>query len=217
MKANFNVTGARRKELVTAIAERLEEKPVYQGMPSAAYTIDEFTITKEGALEWNDEAASKAEYLIEALIEQGFEAEIETTEETGVAVSLPLEAVGAGNLTNLLEAKGTLIKKALGIEETPIIIEEDKISFPWFSTMPSADEMKAYTHFISAICKISKEQKRISAKEKEIVNEKYEFRCFLLRLGFIGEEYKAERKILLSNLSGSAAFKSGARKEGEQE
>ena len=39
------------------------------------------------------------------------------------------------------------------------------------------------------------------------------FRCFLLRLGFIGEEYKTERKILLKSLSGSSAFKSGAKKD----
>jgi hypothetical protein len=39
------------------------------------------------------------------------------------------------------------------------------------------------------------------------VNEKYTFRCFLLRLGFIGPEYKDERKILLRNLSGSSAYK----------
>ena len=38
-------------------------------------------------------------------------------------------------------------------------------------------------------------------------NEKYAFRCFLLRLGFIGEEFKQSRKILLSNLDGSSAFK----------
>ena len=59
-------------------------------------------------------------------------------------------------------------------------------------------------------------QKRISAKQKEIVNEKYEFRCFLLRLGLIGDEYKAQRKFLLKNLSGSAAFKSGHKKGGEE-
>lgn len=45
-------------------------------------------------------------------------------------------------------------------------------------------------------------------------NEKYAFRCFLLRLGFIGDEYKADRKVLLKNLSGSSAFKDGAKKEG---
>ena len=55
-------------------------------------------------------------------------------------------------------------------------------------------------------------QKRITAKEKPVDNDKYAFRCFLLRLGFIGEDYKTERKILLRNLSGSSAFKNGAKK-----
>jgi hypothetical protein len=63
--------------------------------------------------------------------------------------------------------------------------------------MPEPDEVKAYTHFIAALCKLSKDQKRVSATEKEVDNEKYAFRCFLLRLGFIGNDYKAERKILL--------------------
>ena len=60
---------------------------------------------------------------------------------------------------------------------------------------------------------MAKTQKRINAKEKEVDNEKYAFRCFLLRLGFIGDEFKAERKILLRNLTGSSAFKNPAEKE----
>ena len=44
---------------------------------------------------------------------------------------------------------------------------------------------------------------------KETDNDKYAFRCFLLRLGFIGSEYKSERKILLRNLTGSSAFRNG--------
>lgn len=43
-----------------------------------------------------------------------------------------------------------------------------------------------------------------------LLDEKYAFRCFLLRLGFIGNEYKAERKILLKNLSGNSSWKNGA-------
>ena len=58
---------------------------------------------------------------------------------------------------------------------------------------------------------MSKNQKRVNATEKEVDNEKYAFRCFLLRLGFIGEMYKKERKILLRNLNGSSAFKGGAK------
>ena len=58
----------------------------------------------------------------------------------------------------------------------------------------------------------AKSQKRVTAKEKETDNEKYAFRCFLLRLGFIGEEFKETRRTLLQNLTGSAAFRSGAKK-----
>ena len=94
-----------------------------------------------------------------------------------------------------------------------VIIDADKISVPWFSDGLAADTVKAYTDFISALCKMSREHKRISSTEKEVPNEKYAFRCFLLRLGFIGEIYKTDRKILLKNLNGSSAFKSGAKKE----
>ena len=83
------------------------------------------------------------------------------------------------------------------------------MAFPWFAELPSADEVNAYTHLIAALCEMSKNQKRITATEKAVDNEKYAFRCFLLRLGFIGAEFKTERKILLRNLSGSSAFKSG--------
>ena len=54
------------------------------------------------------------------------------------------------------------------------------------------------------------------ATEQETDNEKYAFRCFLLRLGFIGSEYKEARKILLKNLSGNAAFRT-ARETGDEE
>ena len=53
---------------------------------------------------------------------------------------------------------------------------------------------------------MAKQNLRIKAQPKEVDNEKYAFRCFLLRLSFIGPEYKSERKILLSNLTGSSAF-----------
>lgn len=123
---------------------------------------------------------------------------------------ITVDKVAVGNLTNLLTAKERLIKKALGIDDLGIEVTEDTVSFPWFTEMPEPDEVKAYTHFIAALGKMSRDLKRISATEKEVDNEKYAFRCFLLRLGFIGNEYKAERKILLKNLSGNSSWKNGA-------
>lgn len=131
--------------------------------------------------------------------------------EMGLTVSMPKKYFNDQallNLRNLVESKRTLIKNALGITALPIEVGEDKVSFPWFEIKP-ADEnaVTAYTHFIYALCEMAKNQRRINGTEKEVENEKYSFRCFLLRLGFIGEQYKMERKILLQNLSGSAAFK----------
>lgn len=57
---------------------------------------------------------------------------------------------------------------------------------------------------------MSKNLQRVSSTERPVENEKYAFRCFLLRLGFIGNEYKTTRQILLRNLSGNSAWKNGA-------
>lgn len=111
------------------------------------------------------------------------------------------------NLKRLVESKASLIKKALGITKLPVEVSDETVRFPWFSDGMNAEAVKAYTHFVTAICETAKVQHRVSAVDKPVENEKYAFRCFLLRLGFIGSEYKSERKILLSNLSGNSAFK----------
>ena len=223
MKANYNVTGNERKVLVAAIAELTGEKAIYKFMPTCAYEIGDITVDKEGGVTCED--ADKLERIIHNLIADGFTPEdaeeIGSTEEeataeeadkngTGLTVSVPLDKAAVGNLTNLLTAKESLIKKALGIDNLGIEVTEDVISFPWFSEMPEPDAVKAYTHFIAALCKMSRDLKRASATEQDVDNEKYAFRCFLLRLGFIGNEYKAERKILLKNLSGNSSWKNGA-------
>lgn len=229
MRIEFQRTGAERKALVTAIGEILEVRPKYKGMPSAAYEIDYYTVTKDGTLEFDDRADSEeVENLLERLADRGIvaaptemaqawldarEAERSEKRETalqeanvGLTVEIPLEKVAVGNLIKLLDAKGNLIRKALGITDLRIELLEDRVAFPWFSQV-DADSVAAYTHFISALCEMSRNAKRVTATEKPVENEKYAFRCFLLRLGFIGTEYKAERKILLRNLSGSTAFK----------
>lgn len=233
MELHFNATKESRKAMVEAISKELEIKAKYLGVPSCAYQVGEYRIEKDGTLIFENENIEESSKIIDACVmatgitpsewekntepEEAAEiAEPAESENTGLTVSLPLDKVMVGNLTRLLEVKGQLIKKALDISELPIEVGEDTISFPWFSKLPDADTARAYTNFIAALCKMSKEQKRITASEKEVENEKYAFRCFLLRLGFIGAEYKTDRKILLKNLSGSSAFKSGSKKGGEE-
>ena len=134
-------------------------------------------------------------------------------ETAALTVQVPRDKVNTENLMKLLQGKESLIKKALDIPSIPVIVKEDVVEFPWFNTI-GEKEVKAYTHFISAICQLSIAAKRVSMTAKPVTNEKYAFRCFLLRLGFIGTEYKEERKILLKNLSGSAAFKNGGAENG---
>ena len=222
MQIGFNKTGAERKALVKAISAIIGENAVYQFMPTCAYKIGYFTVTKDGSLTFDDRADSEVvESLLEQLVQQGFTpAEADTADQdasVGLTISIPLDKVNCENLTRLLEAKGSLICKALGVNELPIEISEDKVSFPWFSKLPESEECETYSHFICALCEMSVTQKRITATEKPVDNEKYAFRCFLLRLGFIGSEYKNQRKILLRNLTGSSAFKSGAKKNATTE
>lgn len=215
MKLLYNATGPDRKELVAVISKTIGMKPVYKGMPTCAYAVNNILVEKDGTVVYDERTDQDTiEAVIIALAAAGFnpvknEAE---AEETGLTIEIPLEKVLVGNLTKLLDAKGELIKKALGVEDISIELKEDRIAFPWFKDLPSPEEIKAYSHFIAALCEMALNQKRITAKEKPVDNDKYAFRCFLLRLGFIGEDYKAERKILLRNLSGSSAFKSGAKK-----
>lgn len=228
-----------RKPFVKAIEDFTGAKAVYKRMPTCAYEVDYFTVTREGNLEFDDMSDSEEiESLIDYLAEKGYTAKPQETAETadsqgktdskeltekaetspneantGLTISIPVERVNTDRLKTLLKTKGGLIKKALGINTTSFEVQTDRVDFAWFDKIPSPDEVKAYSHFISALCKMTVTQNRINSLEREITNEKYAFRCFLLRLGFIGKKYKAERKILLRNLTGSSAFRNGTGKE----
>ena len=125
-------------------------------------------------------------------------------------ISFPADKINLENLRKLLESKSNLIKKALEVEAFPIEEHDDQVSFPWWPSMPDFDAITAYTAFLSALCKMSKKQKRITAKAKPIDNEKYAFRCWMLRLGLIGDEFKTCRHHLLKNLTGNAAWRHAA-------
>ena len=223
MIKHFNVSGDTRKKLVKLISSHLGVESRYLGAPSFAYSIGAYTVNKDGSLSW-DEDDEKTPGLLEAIKADGFTAsEDEETEEEVLVEEENEEEVEANrlcisfpkslydertleNLKNLVEGKGSLMKKAFKAESLEIVVDDEKVSFPWFELIDS-DHFNAYTQFITAITKMAKEQKRILGKERTVENEKYAFRCFLLRLGFIGDEYKLTRKILLENLEGSAAFK----------
>lgn len=215
MNAKYNVTGKNRKALVAAIENITGKKAVYRGIPTFEYEVEDFIIDRSGTLICENEESMK--HLMKDLSAKGYTPEgyegntasdESTGESSGLTIEIPFEKVNVGNLTKLLEAKGSLIRKAMGVNDLRIIVKEDRVAFPWFSET-DAHHAAAYTDFIAALCRMSKKAKRVTATEKEVENEKYAFRCFLLRLGFIGDRYKKDRKILLENLTGSTAFRNG--------
>ena len=228
MQIDYNVSGSDRKQLVAAIVQHTGEKAKYLGAPDFAFQVGEFTVSVDGKVTIEDNIAAAP--LIHFLREKGFQAEdpladciaddadeeVEADEARGICISIPRSLFtdnSIDNLKTIVAAKSNLIKKALGTDDLTIEETETKISFPWFPGTPTPEELKAYDTFICKLCEMARNQKRVSAKEKEVDNEKYAFRCFLLRLGFIGAEFKTERKILLRNLTGSSAFRSGQSKE----
>ena len=230
MKIHYNITKEQRKKTVEIVGRTLGVQPIYCGAPTFAYRVGAFEITRDGSICFGDEAdEAEVERMRTALREAGFVAEEETEmptaeaeeeaitdDENSLTISLPrsfLTETALKNLDALLASKGKLIQKAFNIEKAAYTLTEETIKFAWFHGKIAEDTVRAYTDFISKLCEMAQKQKRAVAKEKAVENEKYAFRCFLLRLGMIGDDYKTSRKILLQNLTGSSAFKCGHRKE----
>lgn len=235
MQVKYNVTGAERKTLVQNIALILLKTQQYQGAPTFAYTVGDYTIDKNGTLDCPDNA-TETEHLLLELEMRGFTCEreqptdlpseqpaeetieeeqsVDSDDETGLTISLPRDGVNdtaIENLRRLVNNKASLIQKSLGADTLEVAVTDDRISFPWFTTkVPEHDVIDAFGELAAKLLDMAETQKRVNASEKvEVDNQKYAFRCFLLRLGFIGEEYKAVRKTLLRNMSGNGAFKNG--------
>ena len=243
MQIKYNVTGDRRKALVAVMRDTLQDATRYLGAPSFAFQVGAYTIDKNGTVTCPDDAdAAQIEMLIRELAHDGFAGErvgeaakpaepktpepnhLETetprvADPDRLAIELPKDGMtptAMENLRRLVASKAMLLKKALGTDNLPITEHPDRIEFGWFHPTDDQANIAAYYNLVRSLCEFARTQKRVIATEQETDNEKYTFRCFLLRLGFIGTEYKEARKILLKNLSGNAAFRT-AREAGDKE
>lgn len=210
MIIELGLTGSDRKELVKAVSEIIGAQAEYQYMPTCAYKIGiDYTVTKEGNLEISDSADSKEkEHLLAELESRGYSIPSEE-ESNGLTVQMPLNLVDERTLNRIrriIENKGELFKVAFKTDSLEINLTEKTVEFPWF-TIEQDSDADAYCTFISMLCEFAKNQSRINNKPETTDNPKYTMRCYLLRLGMIGAEYKAVRKVLLRNLSGSSAFR----------
>ena len=216
-----------RKELVKVLSQHLGLKAKYLGVPSFAYEIGEFTITREGTIIYKAGEEMKLDEILNPTSDADFDQ---------IEIAFPLEGHDARsirNLLNMIYSKEPLIKKVYALEDSivdkeliddiaglenldellalinkknckGISFEHNKITFNFIK-----GDIPISSEFLSLLIKKAKELKYASSKQVETDNDKYSFRTWLIRLGMVGPEYKENRKTLLANLTGSSAFRNG--------
>ena len=207
MIIEFHFAGENRKKLAWVVAMIIGTTAEYQYMPTCAYKIGEcYTVTKEGDLEISDSADGKEiEMLISELASRGYE----IPSANKLTVQMPADFFTEHTLNNLYQIcknKAVLFQAAFKTDSLDIIQSDDKVEFPWF-TVENDGDADAYCTFISMLCEFAKNQSRINRKPDTSDNPKYTMRCFLIRLGMVGAEFKAARKVILRHLSGNSAFR----------
>ena len=217
MEIKLTLDGKSRKEAAACIGSAIGQTPVYQRAPTYAYQIGDLTLDRHSVVTIGDSDTALPQVL-SALTAAGFytpESPVPATTSTNpdrYVVKLPaadFTPAALDNLQKLVASKATLLKKAIDTESLSIERKGKSLHFPWFNINPTPEEADAYAQLVTALGEMAKKQQRILATDKPVDNEKYAFRCFLLRLGFIGEGFAASRAILLRNLSGNGSHKSG--------
>ena len=233
MQIKYNVSGEKRKALVAVMRDTLQDTTRYLGAPSFCFMVGKYTVDKNGMVTCPDDAdATQIDMLIRELAHDGFigehageaakpaapfatepdQREKETSRPAvpdRLAIELPKDGMTPAameNLRRMVASKSTLMKKALGTDSLPITEHADRIEFGWFQLTDDQAEIRAYYQLVQGLFKLARSQKRVLATEHPVESDRYAFRCMLLKIGFIGDEYKTSRKILLRNLSGNSSY-----------
>lgn len=225
-----------RKELVKAISLHLNTDAVYAGPPSFAYRVGDFTIDRNGVVSAENEAdlTTLRNMLVE---KGYAEAEQETLEfhvpvdgmDGNALRNLVFLVKSKQYILNRVTRHATFRV----FDSTVLALTDESVTSPeaFYAALPSdPEEMaglsfgdgyaafafpldadgarnRAYAELAAFMVKAAREATRVSWKERKPENEKYYFRCWLLRLGLTGQGGKESRKALLAGLSGHVAFK----------
>jgi hypothetical protein len=218
MNAQFTqkITGSgERKALLAPIAQQAGQSVQYAGVPSFAYTAAGWSVDKNNMVfspvfEIENELKENAA-LAELLKDAG------AVSEGQLMVTIIPDHVDEDKaiiMQALLRSKETLIRSAFGTDKEPAVTASGTgYSFAFYNATLDHAYITAAIQFAYCIHEQSFQQKRVTSKDNPVENEKYAFRCFLLRIGMIGKEYSLARKTLLAPLSGNSSFKSGERKQ----
>ena len=134
------------------------------------------------------------------------------TDDTRLTITIPRASLPDDvlfRLKQIVANKGILFKNALQAEILPIIVTDEEVSFPWFTLTGMEGETAAYAQFISALCQMAREQKRVLDKPYNGDNDRFAMRIFMVRLGMKGADFALARKLMMRNLSGNSGWRYG--------
>ncbi len=202
----FSMNDAGREEMERLVL-RLQEEGFIAETPAEEDSPAEETTANMAEADTENVAGRVTETATVPLMATG-----NSDEENTLTIEMPKTGftdISLDNLQKIIASKAALLKKALNTDNLAVIDTGDTLKFPWFALHGLVGEADAYSRLVAAMCGMAKKQKRVTAKERDTGNDKFDMRLFLVRLGFIGDEYKAARRILLRSLTGNSSWKSG--------
>ena len=117
------------------------------------------------------------------------------------------------NLVTILESRRALIEMALQLREEMMIIVNEGLALGIMLSVFSYPAIEAAAFLIAQACKMALATGKARMKPCDMSNPKFQMRSWLLRLGFIGEEFERPRRTLLEGLEGDTAFFSEEQKQ----
>ena len=199
------------KKLVTELAATYGFSAESGQAPSQEEPAETETVEPEEVADMyttEEHTLDTAESLPEAEPDKPAELEVKEAKDLGIhegesiCISLPgnmFTPEAINRFRAIVQSKQTLLKRALETDSLEIRVSDEEVSFPWFKNHGLEGEVDAYLKLVVALSKMAIVQRRVTAIEKEFPDEKQAMRLFLIRLNFIGDEFKTARAILMRN------------------
>lgn len=132
------------------------------------------------------------------------------TDDSKLTVSIPrakLPDDALSHLRAIVSNKEELFKRALLADTLPIEVTDEEVSFPWFTLSGIDGEAEAYAQFITYLCKMAVEQKRVQDKPYDGDNDRFAMRIFMVRMGMKGKQFDLARKLMRKHLTGNSGWR----------
>lgn len=202
----MQLEGKDRKDIAETMALAVETVAKYEGPPNFTYEAFGWRVDRDGVLcspDMDDGRLAQAASIAAALRDAGISAR-----GTMIVYVFGLPQHVTVNISNILRSKASLMQQAFQCDQDePFERGEHAVRLAFLPATLDPDTLLAYLLFVIKLVHLASKLTRVTAKERDTSNFRYAFRCFLLRLGFIGDEYKQARKLLLQHLDGDGSWR----------